>query len=148
MPESTTPTQASSTGNGSVAIKPWLRPLVLFTGAVCSLAWFAAVMPFSWMNWWHELLGLGEMPQGALVEYLTRATGGLCGVYGLVLMALSRDMARYLDILRLVTYSVSGLAVICCTLMWNSGLPTWWLLGDLFANLFVSVSVFLGTRKM
>ena len=94
------------------------------------------------------MLGLGEMPQGALVEYLSRATGGLCGVYGLVLMALSRDMARYVDILRLVTYSVSGLAVICCTLMWNSGLPTWWLLGDLFANLFVSVSVFLGTRKM
>ena len=128
-------------------MKPWLRPLILLTGGVCTMAWFAAVMPIQWMNWWHQLLEMGDMPKGPLIEYLARATGGLCGVYGLVLMWISLDVPRYIGLLRLITYSVSGLAIICCLLMWNSGLPAWWLLGDLAANLAVSIGVFFGTRR-
>jgi hypothetical protein len=128
-------------------VAPWLPNLLRFAGSVCSLAWLAVAMPVDWMNWWHDSLGLGEMPRAAIVEYLARSTAALCGLYGIVLLWISCDVPRYVGLLRLITYSVFALACASCIVMWDSGLPAWWLAGDAVANLIVTVGVVYGTRN-
>jgi hypothetical protein len=126
----------------------WLMWLLRFTGSVCGLAWIAFVMPLDWMHWWHDSLGLGEMPQAAVVEYLARSTSALCGLYGVVLLWISCHVEDHIGLLRLLTYSVAGLAVVGCLVMWNSGLPLWWLIGDAVANLIVAIGVRLATTGL
>lgn len=131
-----------------VRVAAWLPWLLRFTGVVCSAAWLAAIMPLGWMAWWHEAIGMGEMPRGALVEYLARATASLAGLYGVVLLWTSRDVASNLAIIRLITFSVSGLAIACCITMWDSGMPIWWLVGDAVANVLVAAGVYCGCRRV
>lgn len=128
-------------------VPPWLPWLLRFSGTVCSLAWIAFVMPLGWMHWWHDSLGMGKMPQAAVVEYLARSTSALCGLYGVILLWISWQLERHIGLLRLITYSVGGLAVVGCLVMWNSGIPPWWLIGDAVANLIVATAVWVGTRS-
>jgi hypothetical protein len=111
------------------------------------LAWLAVAMPIESMHWWHASLGLGHMPQGAIVEYLARSTAALCALYGMILLWISCDLARHVQLIRLITLTVSGLTVGCCLVMWKSGLPHWWLVGDAAANLSLFVGVLWGTRN-
>ena len=61
-----------------------------------------AVMPFSWMKEIHRLLGMGELPDGPIIGYLTRSLSAIYALHGALVLFVSRDVRRYLSVVRLL----------------------------------------------
>ena len=85
--------------NRKQAVTAWIFRLVGLSGM---LAIVAVVMPFSWMAETHEYLGLGKMPEGAIVEYLARSLSAVYVVLGVVLWKVSFRFAQQLELVRLL----------------------------------------------
>ena len=81
------------------------RPLVFalrLFALVDLLALGAVAMPREWMEVLHTLAGLGEMPEGPLVGYLTRSVSVLYAVHGGMIFFISFDVKRYWPLIRLL----------------------------------------------
>jgi hypothetical protein len=63
-----------------------LPALVLRTvGTVECLAFVAVVVPFRWLTAAHAWLGLGQMPDGAVLRYSIREASFVYGLHGIFL---------------------------------------------------------------
>jgi hypothetical protein len=107
------------------------RPFILkcflrYLGTVCLLALVAVVMPHSWMDATHRWLGLGEMPSGPIVGYLTRTLSAFYALFGGLLWVLSFDLRRSLPVLRYVSWAMIGFGAIALIVDWQVGLPWHW----------------------
>src|ERR1051325_1398123 len=60
----------------------------------------AVFLPYAWMDAISIWIGLGELPQLPLVEYLTRSVSALYATLGASYWYMSRDVRRYLPLLR------------------------------------------------
>jgi len=65
-----------------------------------------AVMPFAWMKVIHRFLGMGELPEGPIIGYLTRSLSAVYAFHGALVFFVSLDVPRYLPV-------VKCLAVLC-----------------------------------
>ncbi|MHC4178182.1 MAG: hypothetical protein ACYSWU_11785 [Planctomycetota bacterium] len=102
--------------------------VVLRVSAVILLvALVPAVMPFAWMVAIHRGLGLGKLPEGPIVGYLTRSLSALYAAHGALVLFVSFDVRRYLPVIKcLAVLNVAfgaGMLTIDCTV----GLPRWWI---------------------
>jgi hypothetical protein len=104
-----------------------LAILFRIIGAVLLLAIPAVFLPTDWMASIHDALGLGEMPRGPLVEYLTRSVSALYALHGALFLLISTDVRRYRPVALLLGAGdmVFGSFVFGIGL-W-SGLPAHWL---------------------
>lgn len=95
-------------------------------GAVELLALGAVVMPTRWMGQIHQLMGLGEMPTGPLVEYLTRSASLLYALIGAMTFYLSFDVVGRRDVIAFLMklMIVFGMAMLALD-MWI-GMPVMW----------------------
>jgi hypothetical protein len=59
-----------------------------------------AVMPFVWMQEVHRFLGMGELPEGPIMGYLTRSLSVMYAMHGAVTLYVSFDVRRYLLIVK------------------------------------------------
>lgn len=100
----------------------WLR----LAGTALLFGALAALLPIEWMAAIHKLLGLGEMPRGALVEYLARSASLLYAIHGGALWACSFDVQRYRPIIIYLGASTAlfGIGVFVIDLL--AGLPWHW----------------------
>ena len=87
--------------NRKQAVTAWALRLV---GLSAILAIVAVVMPFSWMAAAHEFLGMGEMPEGAIVDYLARSLSAVYVVLGVLLWKLSFRLLENLELVRFHGY--------------------------------------------
>jgi hypothetical protein len=110
--------------------EPWIVWLLRIAGAVMLLAFFAMVMPTSWMQDIHRWLGLGELAADAITEYLTRSRSALDGFQGGLCLVLSTDVRRH----RRVVWYVAAMGVVLGACLVGidvyAGMPTWWILGE------------------
>jgi hypothetical protein len=74
----------------------------LLRGAALMLlmALIPAVMPFAWMKDIHCYLGMGELPDGPIVGYLTRSLSAMYAFHGAIVMFVSCDVRRYVSLIR------------------------------------------------
>jgi hypothetical protein len=88
------------------------------------------IVPHSWMSAIHAWLGLGELPRGPIVSYLTRSLSLFYGVHGAVTVYLTFELRRYWDLLRFwaLTNVILGATLLLIDLV--SGLPLWWMLSE------------------
>ena len=82
--------------------------------AVDSLAVGAVVMPRDWMEVLHALAGLGDMPEGPLVGYLTRSLSALYAVHAVAILFVSFDVKRYWP---LITFLAIEAIVLGCVIL-------------------------------
>jgi hypothetical protein len=107
-----------------------LRLLFRFVGAVLLLALVAVFLPTDTMARIHAALGLGEMPRGALVEYLTRSLSALYALHGGVFLLMASDLRRYRE---MAIYFGAGDIVFGCLVFGiglRAGLPPLWLFSE------------------
>lgn len=109
------------------------KTLVLVLRASAALlltALIPAVMPFDWMMATHRWLGLGELPAGPIVGYLTRSLSLLYAIHGALVLGISLDVRRYLSLIKYfaVLGVVFGASMIA--LDWAVGLPLSWVLSE------------------
>lgn len=123
------------------------RTLVLLLRILGVGSLFALVpvlMPFSWMVATHRWLGLGEMPNGPVVEYLARSLSAFYALVGAICLVLASDMDRYRPVVRFLgaAFAVMGLVFLGVDLA--AGMPWWWTASEgPGAVVFALVMVFL-----
>src|SRR5215210_5303511 len=89
----------------------WLLRLV---GLSEMLAFFAVVMPRSWMEASHAWLGMGEMPRGGLLMFMIRQASYTYGMHGVSLWVLASNVARFRPLILLngVSFLLAGLVFL------------------------------------
>jgi hypothetical protein len=104
-----------------------LAVLCRLVGSVLLLAIPAIFLPTEWMAKVHASLGLGEMPRGPLVEYLTRSISALYALHGGLFLLIAGDLPRYRGVALYFGAGdvLFGLAVFGIGL--RAGLPAPWL---------------------
>lgn len=107
-----------------------LQLLLRCVGVPCSLALVAVIMPTDSMDKVHRWLGMGPFPVKPIAVYLARSTSALCGFYGLLLLALSRDIVRFAPLIRLQGIAIPILATGAMVMMWSTEMPLWWTATD------------------
>jgi hypothetical protein len=109
------------------------RLLTWFTalnGALASLALGAVVMPTRWMAAGAAWTGVGEFADTTLTQYLVRSTSALYALLGMLMLYLSRDVRRHLDLLAFIGLLTIALGVILTVLDFRIGMPPLWSWGE------------------
>ncbi len=112
---------------------PAHRILVLMLrlmGALSLIAVTAVFMPHSLMNWFHESLGMGELPSLPIVKYLSRSLSGFYLFFGAIVLYLARDVDRYFDLICFWARCGLGFAAISLYIDVSSKLPWWWIVAE------------------
>ena len=115
-------------------LQAWLLRL---TGTVELLAFVAAVMPRRWMEAGHRWVGLGEMPQGAVVDFIIRQASFTYGLHGVLLWLLSWNVVRFRPLVVFTGISYLLCAPVFFLIEWRSGMPWFWTAFDSGSCLFV-----------
>jgi hypothetical protein len=100
-----------------------------FTAVMFLSATFAVVMPTSWMAAISEWYGL-TLPPGPLVEYLTRTLSALYATMGASYWFMSRDVRRYLPLMRFTLWVMVVFDVTVIVLDVVIGMPLDWTIGE------------------
>ena len=121
-------------------LQAWVLRLA---GAVEILAFFAVVMPRSWMEASHSWLGMGEMPDGPLIMFMIRQASYAYGMHGVSLWLLATDVKRYqpLIIFNAISFLIAGF--LFAFIDYTTGMPLWWTISDALGCGFVGVALLL-----
>ena len=94
--------------------------IVLLTALVPS------VMPFAWMKEIHRWLGMGELPEGPIVGYLTRSLSAMYAMHGALVLFVSFDVRRFLPVVKCLAALgiVFGIGMLALDVV--VGMPLFW----------------------
>jgi len=107
------------------------RALVWFLRLTALTLWPAAlavVMPHAWMNLAHQWLGLSDLPEMPMVGYLTRSLSALYAFLGAACWFLSRDVRRYLPLLKFTASMSFFFGATLCAIDVLVEMPALWTL--------------------
>ncbi len=88
----------------------------------------AIFLPFTWMSFIHELLGLGEMPSGPIVLYLARSLSAFYAFVSAITLFVSFDISRYQSFVKLWASLVILLGIVLLGIDVTAGMPLSWTL--------------------
>src|SRR5687767_4147070 len=74
--------------------------LLRVAAVVLLLALAAVFFPRSWMSAVHEVMGLGPLPEGPIVDYLARSASLLYAHLGALYWFVAPDVRRHLPVIR------------------------------------------------
>jgi hypothetical protein len=77
-----------------------LVAILRLAGVLLLTALIPAVMPFAWMKDIHRLLGMGELPEGPILGYLTRSLSLMYAMHGALVFFISLDIRRFLPVVK------------------------------------------------
>lgn len=120
--------------------------LLRLTGSIEILAFFAVVMPRSWMEVSHVWLGMGEMASGPLLMFMIRQASYTYGMHGVSLWVLSSDVVRFrpLVVLNGIAYLLAG--PIFFLIDYSTGMPWYWTVMDSVGCGFTGAAILLLDR--
>jgi len=104
-----------------------LLVLVLrLAGVMSGLAIVAVVMPRAWMAACHDWLGLGALPDGAIVEYLARSLSAFYAMFGGLCILVSFDIRRHAGVVTYLGVTHVAFAAVVLAVDLSAGLPWYW----------------------
>ncbi len=105
------------------------RTLVLLLrtdGLIMLAALLPSMMPLAWMKEIHRGLGMGELPDGPIIGYLTRSLAIMYAMHGALLFFVSWDVRRYLPVVKFVAALTILFGLWLTALDVVIGMPTLW----------------------
>ena len=108
----------------------WLRLLLRIFGGICVLAIIPLFMPRTWLEAGHQFLRLGQFPTAPIAEYLARSVSALCVFYGGLLLVLSRDVHRFVSIIRYQAIAIMLLSALGIFAGVCAGVPAFYVVAD------------------
>jgi len=118
--------------------------LLRVVGIADCLAVVVAFLPWDIIAAMHSAIGAGELTREPTVEYLVRSVSLLHAIFGAMLVLLSADVTRYLDLIRGLAKLLCLAAILLAVVDQQSGVPLWWAIaqcgGLLGMGLFLSLS--------
>ncbi len=125
-----------------------LALLLRLVGAVMLLALPAVVMPTAWMDACHRALGLGPLPAGPIVEYLTRSISFLYAIHGGLLLVVASDVRRNVGVLVYLAAAGMAFGAALVAIDLRADLPVWWVLTEGPPLTAVGLLILLLTRSV
>jgi hypothetical protein len=122
--------------------------LLRIAGTFELLAFFAVIMPRTWMEVAHVWLGLGQMPDGPIIMFMIRQASYTYGMHGISLWVISLNVDRFrlLVVLNGIAFLVAG--PVFFLIDYTAGMPLWWTMGDTFGcGLLGAVLLWLSWRS-
>jgi len=74
--------------------------LLRLSAFVLLIAVIPVMMPYAWMQDIHRRLGMGELPHGPILGYLTRSLSAMYAMHGVVMLFVSLDVRRYMPLIK------------------------------------------------
>jgi hypothetical protein len=111
-------------------------------GSVALLAIIAVIMPYSWMNAIHKLLGLGELPKEPIVGYLACSTSAFYAFIGSLLWCLSFHLHQYRPVIHFLGAASVIFGVILLIVDLREGLPLYWSFTEGPINIVFGIIIF------
>lgn len=105
----------------------WLLRLM---GGVVVLALVPVFFPPGWMQYWHQRMGMGDVPNQPVFWFLARSLSLLYFAHGVMVLALSTDVRRYWPLVRLLGWLNVALGAILLGIDWAAPMPWWWTLAE------------------
>ncbi|MFM7151993.1 MAG: hypothetical protein ACKO23_19370, partial [Gemmataceae bacterium] len=102
----------------------------------------AVFFPHSWMSSVHESLGMGPLPGGPIMDYLTRSLSLLYFALAPLIWIMAGDPARYLPLLRWLGWGGVLFSVLLLGIDLQAGMPLPWTVSE-FAIVFL-LSLWIG----
>ena len=102
--------------------------LLRISGVILLIALVPVVMPFSWMQAIHRQLGMGDLPTGPIVGYLTRSLSLFYALHGALIIFVSLDIRRYLPVVKFLAVVAILFGVSMVVLDSAVGMPLYWIL--------------------
>jgi hypothetical protein len=106
------------------------KRLLQIGGTIEAFAFVAAVMPRTWMEAAHVWLGMGTMPEGAVVDFMIRQSSFFYGMHGLLLWVLATDVERFQPVVRFVGWMFLAFGPAFFVIDSGTGTPLWWTVCD------------------
>lgn len=107
-----------------------VRILLCIGGIVTGSAFLTVALPTDWMASTHERLGLGQFPEGPIVEYLARSVSAFYGFHGVLLFVVASDPARFKPIvIYLAAFNIIFGAMLIA-IDFHAGMPAWWTIAE------------------
>lgn len=125
-----------------------LRALLLVTGLVCLCALGGLFMPIETMRHIHQMLGLGELPEGPVVQYLARSASGLYAFLGGLMVVLSWNVRAHRGIVRYTGWAWLFFGILLGWIDWTSNLPLWWTVGEAIPTVILGLLILILERRM
>lgn len=104
--------------------------LLRLDGIIMLVALFPSMMPLAWMKDIHRFLGMGELPDGPIIGYLTRSLAVMYAMHGAVLFFVSLDVRRFLPVVKFVAVLTILLGLWLITLDIMVGMPVFWIAAE------------------
>jgi hypothetical protein len=97
-----------------------------FIGIAALCAVPAIFFPYEWMNAIHRHLGLGELPDQPIVDYLARSLSLFYAAHGMIILFAAADIRRHRSLVKLLgwVFLVSGLTIVGIDL--HAKMPAFW----------------------
>jgi hypothetical protein len=106
------------------------RGLVLFLrtmGTVDFLAVTAIFLPLEWMAKIHSWLGMGQLPEKPIIDYLTRSASALYALHGAMILFVSTDVRRYAPLIQFLAVAALVHGVVLYLIDSIAGMPSFWI---------------------
>ena len=101
-----------------------------FDALILTAAFAAVFLPTRFMVASHASLGLGELPQEPIVEYLTRSVAVMYATRGLFVWLASTDTEKYAALIRLIGATNILIGAFLLGIDLFAGMPLFWVLGE------------------
>jgi hypothetical protein len=123
-----------------------LRWLLISCGVLTLLALPAVFLSVPAMNYFHEQLGLGPLPQGPIVQYLARSLSAFYAAFGSLTLLLATDTRRYAPLITWWGITALVFGVLLAGIDTAAGMPVSWMLGEVIFLLCAGLAVLLLQR--
>jgi hypothetical protein len=101
--------------------------LLRFGAVMTGSAFLTLPLPVASMVSIHRWLGLGELPQAPIVEYLARSVSAFYGFHGVLLFLLSTNVDRYAPLITFIAVMNVVLGLVLLAIDIHAGLPAFWI---------------------
>ena len=105
------------------------------------------IVPLAWLDGWHVWLGLGAMPQDAVLRYVLRAAGYVQGGIGVLLWIMATDVVRY----RPLIVAVGAIYLIGSPVFYfietQAQMPFFWIMLDCVSTFVVGAGLLVLCRR-
>ncbi len=102
--------------------------ILRFVGVTGLFALPAVFLPHAWMDSIHGYLGLGSLPDEAIVGYLARSLSAFYWAFAVITLYISWDVERYRSIVALWGLLFVFLGVLLLGIDISAGMPLLWTL--------------------
>ncbi len=104
--------------------------LLRLDGIIMLVALLPSIMPLAWMKEVHQCLGMGELPDGPIIGYLTRSLSIMYAMHGAVLFFVSLDVRRFLPVVKVVAVLTILFGLWLIALDVTIGMPVFWIAAE------------------